>query len=84
MSTNNTNKIRHDPNSNYCVACGIEIPEGDMICNSCKKNCIDYLSKQDNENPVCIHEFELGAKKSLFHTRMSTNNFKKPIKTDIT
>lgn len=24
-------------NSNYCVSCGQEIPEGDMICLSCKK-----------------------------------------------
>ena len=23
--------------SNYCVSCGQEIPEGDMICSSCKK-----------------------------------------------
>jgi len=23
--------------TNYCVACGQEIPEGDMICSVCKK-----------------------------------------------
>lgn len=41
------------------------------------------LSYIDEENPVYTHEFVLGAKKSLFYTRMSTDNLKKPIKTDM-
>lgn len=34
-------KIKEDmkyiEESNFCVCCGVEIPEGTMICNECKK-----------------------------------------------
>ena len=39
--------------SNYCVSCGQEIPEGDMICKNCQneasKNPINRVRHRDNK-----------------------------------
>ena len=36
-------------NDNYCISCGIQIPEGIMVC----KNCLD---QEENNDPTSTKE----------------------------
>ncbi len=44
MNSNNRIIKYNNFNSNYCVSCGAEIPEGQMICFTC-----DKYNQQDNK-----------------------------------
>ena len=40
-------------NSNYCVCCGKEIPEGRMVCASCeKRDAFNSKKKKSDEDPA--------------------------------
>ena len=40
-------------NSNYCVCCGKEIPEGRMVCASCEKeDALNLKKRKQDEDPA--------------------------------
>lgn len=41
--------------SNYCVSCGIEIPEGRLICPGCEGQTATWYINPDGYYPQCTN-----------------------------
>lgn len=45
----------HIPYANSCVSCGAEMPEGDMVCPTCKESL--PVQRENAESAEIIHDY---------------------------